>query len=66
MHAAYSLVLTPSDYHLLALMGHTLAKQQFSSYEDIKKNGSMTGLQQKGKIFTGLVFINYPRVGKNV
>jgi hypothetical protein len=36
-HAGYSPDLAPSDYHLFPLMGHALAEQRFSSYEDIKK-----------------------------
>jgi len=35
-HAAYS-DLAPSDYHLFASMGHALAQQRFTSYEDIRK-----------------------------
>ena len=35
-HAAY---LAPSDYHLFASMGHALAQQRFTSYEDVQKNG---------------------------
>ena len=37
-HAAYSPDLAPSDYHFFASMGHALAEQRFSSYEDVKKN----------------------------
>jgi len=29
--------LTPSDYHLFASMGHELAQQHFTSYEDVRK-----------------------------
>ena len=36
-HAAYSPDLAPFDYHLFALIGHALAEQRFSSYEDVKK-----------------------------
>ena len=46
-------------------MGHTIAEQRFGSYEDVK-NGSMNRLQQKGKIFTDVVFTNYSNDGKNV
>ena len=35
--AAYSPDLTPSNYHLFAMMGHAHAKQRFGSYEDVKK-----------------------------
>ena len=35
-YLAYS-DLAPSDYHLFSLMGHTLAKRHFDSYEDIRK-----------------------------
>ena len=33
-HAAYSPDLAPFDYHLFASMGHALAHQRFTSYED--------------------------------
>jgi len=33
-HAAYSPDLAPSDYHLFASMGHTLAQQRLTSYEN--------------------------------
>jgi len=36
-HAAYSSDLAPSDYHLFASMGHALAQQRFTSYEDVRK-----------------------------
>ena len=39
-HAAYSPDLAPSDYHLFASLGHALAEQRFTSYE----NGWITGL----------------------
>jgi len=35
-HAAYSPDLAPSDY-LFASMGHALAQQGFTSYEDVRK-----------------------------
>ena len=34
--AAYSPDLAPSDYHF-ASMGHALAQQRFTSYEDVRK-----------------------------
>jgi len=34
-HAAYSSDLAPSDYHLFVSMGHALAQQRFTSYEDV-------------------------------
>jgi len=37
LHAAYSSDLAPSDYHLFASMGHALAQQRFTSYEDVRK-----------------------------
>ena len=64
-HVAYSQDLAPEDYHCFASMGHILAEQRSSSYEDIK-NGLMNGLWQKGKIFTNMVFIYCPKDGKNV
>ncbi|CAK9803711.1 Mariner Mos1 transposase [Anthophora quadrimaculata] len=36
-HAAYSPDLAPSDYYLFASMGHALAKQRFTSHEDVRK-----------------------------
>ena len=36
-HTAYSADLAPSDYHLFASMGHALAQQRFTSYEDVRK-----------------------------
>ncbi|QQP37513.1 Transposase, partial [Caligus rogercresseyi] len=45
-YAAYSPDLTPSDYYLFASMGHALAEQRFTSYEDVR-TCSMTGLPQK-------------------
>ena len=36
-HAAYSPDLAPSDYHLFASLGHALAKQRFSSYENVQE-----------------------------
>ncbi|GFV21722.1 mariner Mos1 transposase [Trichonephila clavipes] len=35
-HAAYSPDLAPSDYHLFASLGHALAEQHFTSYENVK------------------------------
>lgn len=32
LHSPYSPDLTPSDYHLFSLIGHTLAEQHFDSY----------------------------------
>ncbi|GFS97427.1 mariner Mos1 transposase [Trichonephila clavipes] len=37
-HAAYSPDLAPSDYHLFASLGHVLADQRFTSYENIKSS----------------------------
>jgi len=36
-HAAYSPDLVSSNYHLFASMGHALAQQRFTSYEDVRK-----------------------------
>lgn len=36
-HAAYSPDLAPSDYHLFASMGHALAEQRFTSYENVQE-----------------------------
>ncbi|GFT86846.1 mariner Mos1 transposase [Trichonephila clavipes] len=35
-HAAYSPDLAPSDYFLFASLGHALADQRFTSYENVK------------------------------
>ena len=53
------------NYHLFASMGNVLAEQSFTSYAEIE-NGSMNGSRQNGKIFTGVVFINFPKDGENV
>ena len=36
-HAAYSLDLAPSDYHLFASLGYALTKQRINSYENVRK-----------------------------
>ena len=36
-HAAYSADLAPSDYHLFASLGHALAEQRFTSYENVRE-----------------------------
>ena len=59
-HAAYTPDLAPSDYHLFAAMGHTLAEQRFGSYEDV--NGS----KQKGKIITSVILTNCSKDEENV
>ncbi|GFV92551.1 mariner Mos1 transposase [Trichonephila clavipes] len=35
-HAAYSPDFAPSDYHLFASLGHALAYQCFTSFENVK------------------------------
>ncbi|GFX49884.1 mariner Mos1 transposase [Trichonephila clavipes] len=35
-HEAYLPNLAPSDYHLFASLGHALADQRFTSYENVK------------------------------
>jgi len=35
-HSAYSPDLAPSDYHLFTSMGHALAEQRFTSYENVR------------------------------
>ena len=37
-YAAYSSDLAPSNYHLFASMGHALAQQRFTSYEEVRKD----------------------------
>lgn len=36
-HPPYSPELAPSDYHLFASMGHALAEQHFSNFEEVEK-----------------------------
>ena len=36
-HAAYSPDLAPSDYHPFASLGHALAEQRFTSYENVRE-----------------------------
>ena len=36
-HAAYSPDMDPSDYHLFASLGHALAKQRLTSYENVRE-----------------------------
>ncbi|KAL6258324.1 hypothetical protein P5V15_010271 [Pogonomyrmex californicus] len=36
-HPPYSPDLAPSDYHLFATMGHALAEQHFSNFEEVGK-----------------------------
>ena len=44
---------------------HAVDELRFGSYEDVKK-WSTNGSQQRGKIFTGVVFTNRPKDGENV
>ena len=36
-HAAYSPDLAPSDYHLVVSLGHALAEQRFTLYENVRE-----------------------------
>ena len=36
-HPSYSSDLAPSDYHLFASMGHSLAEQRFANFEEVEK-----------------------------
>ncbi|GFX74494.1 mariner Mos1 transposase [Trichonephila clavipes] len=36
VHAAYSPDLAPADYHLFTTLGHELADQRFTAYENVK------------------------------
>ena len=36
-YAAYSPDLAPSDYHLFASLGHAVAEQRFTSYENVRE-----------------------------
>ncbi|GFV02516.1 mariner Mos1 transposase [Trichonephila clavipes] len=38
VHATYSPDLAPSDYHLFSSLGHALADQRFTSYENVKSS----------------------------
>ena len=38
VHAAYSPDLAPSDYHLFTSLGHALAEQRFTSYENVRES----------------------------
>ena len=60
---AYSPDVAPRDYYLFASMGHAFTEQRFSLYEDMK-NGSMNGSRRRGKIFTGVEFMNSPKDGE--
>jgi len=64
-HAAYSPDLAPSDYHLFASMGHALAQQRFTSYEDVRK-WLDDCLAQKSNNFFGVASTNCQTGGKNV
>ncbi|GFY19024.1 mariner Mos1 transposase [Trichonephila clavipes] len=57
-HAAYSPDLFSSDYHLFLSMGHALADQRFSSYENVKS------CLDDWLASNGVVFTNCPNVGK--
>ncbi|UYV83954.1 hypothetical protein LAZ67_X000689 [Cordylochernes scorpioides] len=46
-HPLYSPDIAPSDYHMFRSMTHGLAEQQFTSYEEGEKIGSMFGSPQK-------------------
>ena len=63
--AAYSPDLAPSDYHLFASMGLTLAEQRFGSYEDVKKWFD-EWFEAIGEDFTGVVFTYFPKGWKNI
>ena len=63
-HTVYSPDLAAFDYHLFAFKGQqAVAEQRFGLYEDVKK---WFDERQMGKIFTGVVFTNWPKDGKNV
>ena len=56
---AYSPGLVSFDYHLFALSSALVRTMMW-------KNGSMNGSQQKGTIFTDVVFTNCTKDGENV
>ena len=51
-HPQYSPNLVPSDYHLSASMGHMLAEQHFSNFEDVGR-WLNEWLPQKKNSFSG-------------
>ncbi|GFX68571.1 mariner Mos1 transposase [Trichonephila clavipes] len=57
--------LAPSDYHLSASLGHTLADQRFTSYENVKY-WLDDWLASKNPFFFFVVFTNCPKEGGNV
>ena len=63
-HPLYSPDLAPSDYHLFRLMAHTLSKQHFKTYEEVKKIESLNGLPQNKKSSIGTVSTNYLKDGE--
>ncbi|GFU21073.1 mariner Mos1 transposase [Trichonephila clavipes] len=64
-HAAYSPDLDPSDYHGFASLGHALADQRFTSYENVK-SWLDDWLTSKDQSVFGVVFTNCPKDGGNV
>ncbi|GFY10710.1 mariner Mos1 transposase [Trichonephila clavipes] len=64
-HAAYSPDLALSDDHLFASLGHVLADQRFTSYENVK-SWLDDWLASKTDHFFGVVFTNCPKDGGNV
>ena len=62
-HAAYLPDLGPSDYHQFT---STHLPTSALIRTKMWKNGSKSDSQQKGKIFTGVVFTNCPKGGINV
>ena len=64
-HAAYSPDSAPSDYHLFASLGHALAEQRFTSYENVRK-WLDNWFDLKDEQFIGVAFITFRRGRKNV
>ncbi|GFV10540.1 mariner Mos1 transposase [Trichonephila clavipes] len=65
-HAAYSPDLVPSDYHLFASLGHALADQRFTSYENVKSWLDDWLASKDRSFFFRVVFTNCPKDGGNV
>jgi len=64
--AAYSSDLALSDYHLFASMGHALAQQRFTSYEDVRKWLDDWFVAQKSNNFFDVASTNCQTDEKNV
>jgi len=64
-HPPYSPDLAPSDFHLFASMGHSLAEQHFVNFEEVEK-WLVEWFSSKEKNFFGMVSIICLKDGRNV